>query len=495
MFKNILTIVLLIACIVARAQQAPKPYGPVPTERQLNWQETEMYCIIHFSMATFADKEWGYGDEPNSSFNPSNFSAMQIVAAAKAGGFKGIIVVAKHHDGFCLWPTKTTKHDISNSPYKHGKGDILREYRVACDKLGMKMGIYCSPWDRNNAAYGTPAYLKIYRTQLKELYTNYGPVFMSWHDGANGGDGFYGGKREVRKIDRSTFYDWDNTWGLIRKLQPGAAIFGDVGPDVRWVGNENGFAGETSWETYTPISPEAGKRPSNGFVLDKLGTEGTRNGNYWMPAECDVALRPGWFYHAADDGKSKSADTLMQLYLKSVGRAACLDLGLSPDKTGRLSGEDVAILKEFGDRLKNTFANNLIKGATINAMNVRGGNNLKYGTANLIDDDRYSYWATDDRMHYPQLIIDLHQPKTFDLIRLRENIKLGQRIEGIAIDRQEGKGNNASWVEIASATSIGANRLIPLAQPVTAAKLRVRVTASPVTIALSDIGLFKIAKN
>jgi alpha-L-fucosidase len=484
-------IITLIACLTLAAafgQSAPKPYGPLPTKGQLQWQETEMYCIIHFGPDTYTDKEWGYGDEDPKIVNPTEFNAMQIVGAAKAGGFKGIVVVAKHHDGFCMWPTKTTEHNISKSPYKDGKGDIVQEYRNACNALGIKMGVYCSPWDRNSALYGKPEYVTdVYRKQLAELYSNYGPLFIVWHDGANGGDGYYGGAKEVRKIDRSTYYGWDITWGIARKLQPNAVIFGDVGPDVRWVGNEKGHAGETCWAAYTPHAPDAGKMPGNGYVKDYEGTEGHRDGKYWMPAECDVSLRPGWFYHKEQDEKVKSPDTLLSLYYQSVGRGACLDLGLSPDRRGLLNDNDVNSLKEFGNRLKQTFAVNLAKGATLKASNVRGGNPAKFGPAHLLDNDRYSYWATDDRVKTPELIVDLHKNKSFNVIRLRENIKLGQRIEEVAVDAwQDGK-----WQQIAAATSIGGNRLIRLPQNITTNKVRLRVTKSPVCIALSDLGLYK----
>ncbi|TWR31127.1 hypothetical protein FPZ43_01200 [Mucilaginibacter pallidiroseus] len=488
MKSNILMTALLATGLAANAQQAPKPYGALPTQRQLSWQETDMYNIVHFSMATYTDKEWGYGDEDPKIFNPKNFDAMQIVGAAKAGGFKGIVVVAKHHDGFCLWPTKTTEHNISKSLYKNGKGDILKEYQVACQKLGMKMAVYCSPWDRNSPLYGSPAYVtKVYREQLKELYTNYGNVFMSWHDGANGGDGYYGGTRDVRKIDRSTYYGWDANWALTREMQPGAAIFGDVGPDVRWVGNEEGHAGETYWATYTPHAPEEGKIPANGFVKDYEGTEGTRNGKYWMPAECDVPMRRGWFYHESQDGQSRSAYTLADLYYKSVGRGACLDLGLSPNKDGVITDEDVKILKEFGSILKATFAVNLAKGASFKASNIRGNNNAKFGTSFLTDNSRYTYWATDDNVTKPNLEVDLHTAKTFNVIRLRENIKLGQRIEGAAFDAWL----NGGWKEVATVPSVGANRLVRLPYNITTNKLRVRITASSVAIAISDFGLFK----
>jgi alpha-L-fucosidase len=484
--KKIFLAVLLLGISRVYAQ-SPAPYGALPTPRQLAWQETEMYCIIHFSMATMTDKEWAYGDENPAIFNPSNFDAMQIVAAAKAGGFKGIVVVAKHHDGFCLWPTKTTDHNICKSPWKNGKGDLVKEYQDACKKLGMKMGVYLSPWDRNNVLYGSPAYVTdIYRKQLKELYANYGPLFISWHDGANGGDGYYGGKREVRKIDRSTYYGWDTTWGITRSMQPGAAIFGDAGPDVRWVGNEEGHAGETYWATFTPEAAD-GKIPSNGNVKYEESPTGTRNGKYWIPAECDVPSRPGWFYHPGQDGQTKSPYTLVDLYYKSVGRGACLDLGLSPDKNGHLTSEDVNDLRDFGTIIRETFATNLAKGASFKASNIRAHNPAKFGPQFLTDNNRYSYWATDDAVTKPELTIDLHKPTTFNVIRLRENIKLGQRIEGAAVDAQQ----NGAWKQIAEVTSIGANKLIRLPQNITASKLRLRITASPVCIALSDFGLFK----
>lgn len=484
-------IVTLLACLslsIVFAQTAPKPYGPLPTKGQLQWQETEMYCIIHFGPDTYTDKEWGYGDEDPKIVDPTEFNALQIVGAAKAGGFKGIVVVAKHHDGFCMWPTKTTEHNISKSPYKNGKGDIVQEYRNACNALGIKMGVYCSPWDRNSPLYGKPDYVTDgYRKQLAELYSNYGPLFIVWHDGANGGDGYYGGAKEVRTIDRSTYYGWDTTWGIARKLQPNAAIFGDVGPDVRWVGNEQGHAGETCWAAYTPHAPDAGKMPGNGYVKDYEGTEGHRDGKFWMPAECDVPLRPEWFYHKEQDEKVKSPDSLLSLYYKSVGRGACLDLGLSPDRRGMLNDNDVNSLKRFGDLLKQTFTVNLAKGATLKASNIRGGNLAKFGPLHLLDNDRYSYWATDDNVKTPELIINLHQNKTFNVIRLRENIKLGQRVEEVAVDAwKDGK-----WQQIAATTSIGGNRLIRLSESINTNKVRLRITKSPACIALSDFGLYK----
>lgn len=471
----------------AFAQQPPAPYGVLPTKGQLNWHETEMYCIIHYGVDTYTDKEWGFGDEDPALVNPAHFDAMQIVGAAKAGGFKGVVVVAKHHDGLCLWPTKTTEHNISKSPWKGGKGDIVKEYQLACNRLGMRLGLYCSPWDRNNPQYGTAAYVQTYRAQLRELCTRYGPLFMSWHDGANGGDGYYGGAREVRKIDRTTYYGWDSTWEIVRRLQPMAAIFGDVGPDVRWVGNEAGHAGLTCWATYTPAAPEEGHRPSNGYVKEWLGTEGTPNGAFWMPAECDVPLRPGWFYHSSQDEQVKSAYQLLDLYYQSVGRGASLDLGIAPDRTGQLHAQDVQALKAFGELLKKIFTVNLASGAKFTASNIRGKSAVKYGPSFLTDNDRYSYWATDDDVHTAELVMDMGKPQTFNVIRLRENIKLGQRIRAFAIDAD----HDGSWVEIGEGTSIGACRLIRFPQNFVTRRLRLRIKGSDACIALSDLGVFK----
>ncbi|WP_461452162.1 alpha-L-fucosidase [Mucilaginibacter sp.] len=488
--KFFLITFLSVLSLNMRAQNAPKPYGPLPNKAQLKWQETEMYCIVHWGPNTYTDKEWGYGNEDPKLINLKQFNALQIVSAAKAGGFKGIVVVAKHHDGFCLWPTNTTEHNISKSRYKNGKGDIVGEYHQACNKLNMKMGIYCSPWDRNSALYGKPEYVTyVFRKQLTELYTNYGPLFITWFDGANGGDGYYGGAKETRTIDRSTYYGWPETWGIVRKLQPGAVIFGDVGPDVRWVGNEKGEAGETCWETYTPHAPDSTKAPGNGYVKDYEGTLGHRDGKYWMPAECDVPLRPGWFYHKSQDGKSRSAAELLNLYYKSVGRAACLDLGISPDQNGMLPADEVETLREFGSILRNTFNTNLAKGAAVKANNVRGRNTSLYGPEKLFDNDRYSYWATDDNVKTAELVVNMHSDKIFNIIRLREDIKLGQRIDSVAIDAWQ----SGQWKQIATATSIGANRLIRLPQNVTASKIRLRIVKSEACIALSDFGLYKEA--
>lgn len=488
MKKQLITILGCLAFLSVTAQRisAPVPYGALPSEPQLRWHEIEQYVLVHFTPTTFQNKEWGYGDADPKIFNPTKFDASQIVNAAKSGGFKGVIFVAKHHDGFCLWPTKTTAYNISASPFRNGKGDMVKEFETATRNAGMKFGLYCSPWDRNNEDYGKPEYVTKYRNQLRELYTNYGKLFITWFDGANGGDGYYGGKKESRSIDRATYYDWDKTWAISKELQPEAVIFSDNG-EVRWVGNERGFADETSWATFTP-EPIAGKTVAvPGETNYEKAPTGTRNGKYWKPAECDVPLRNGWFYHANEDNHVKSVSELFEIYCKSVGRGAGMDIGLAPTTEGILHPNDVKALKDFGDFLKQTFSNNLAQSAVITASEVRGENQIFFGTKNLTDNDRYSYWATSDNVKKAFITLEWDKEQTFNIIRLRENIKLGQRIEKVEIEAFA----NKNWKKIAEATSIGANRLVRLPNYITTSKLRIRIIESPVCITLSDVGVFK----
>ena len=465
---------------------APKPFGVLPSERQLAWHETAFYAIVHLTPTTFQDKEWGYGEADPSIFNPSAFDANQIVESTKAAGMKGLVLVCKHHDGFCLWPTKTTSYNISKSPWKDGKGDMVREFRNACDKAGLKFGVYISPWDRHSAEYGNPKYVEIYREQLRELYTNYGNLFMSWHDGANGGDGYYGGANEIRQIDRTSYYGWDKLWKMTRELQSGACIFSDIGWDVRWVGNEAGFAGETCWARFTPKGREIESLPGNGISRYWEAEEGHREGKYWMPAECDVPLRSGWFYHKSSDNQVKTPYQLFDLYCKSIGRGQGLDLGLSPDLRGLLHDNDVAALKGMGELIEKTFAVNLARTGNISLSNIRGRDNRHFGMKNLLDTDRYSYWATDDSVTTPHLILEMKNSISFNIIKIRENIKLGQRIDQIGIDVWV----NSAWHEVATATSIGALRIIRLPDYKTTTKLRLRVVRSAAAPCISEFGVY-----
>ena len=298
------TLLAAAAALPLRAADPPKPYGAVPSARQLRWHAMETNAFLHFTVNTFTDKEWGYGDEDPNVFNPVKFDADAMVAALAGAGMRGVILTAKHHDGFCLWPTATTDHSVRASSWRGGKGDVVREIAEAARRRNLRFGVYLSPWDRNNPAYGTPKYIEIYRAQLTELLTHYGPIFEVWHDGANGGDGYYGGAREKRTIDKRTYYDWPRTWELIRKLQPDAVIFSDVGPDVRWVGNERGIAGDPCWATYDPVSADGGPA-SPGDVREKDSPAGTRHGSHWLPAECDVSIRPGWFWHERENPRGQ----------------------------------------------------------------------------------------------------------------------------------------------------------------------------------------------
>jgi len=489
MKKTKLLNLFLLVPFVTIAQTEPAPYGAIPSERQLKWHEMEMYTLVHYTPTTFQNKEWGFGDADPKIFNPSDFDANQIAAAAAAGGFKGLISVAKHHDGFCLWPTKTTDYSISSSPWQQGKGDMVKDLMHASHNNGLKFGVYLSAWDRNDTRYGSEAYAEAYREQLTELMSGYGELFTSWHDGANGGDGYYGGKNEKRTIDRSTYYQWtEKTWPIVRKLQPMAMIFSDVGPDMRWVGNEKGFAEQTSWSTITPKKNE-GRPAVPGDVDGTNLATGDRGGEFWIPAECDVPQRPGWFYHENENDQVKSPDQLFEIYLKSVGRGGGMNLGLAPMPEGKLHDNDVKSLKAFGEKIKNTFGDDLSVGAIASASNVRE-NHAQFAEQNLFDHDRYSYYASDDSVLNPQIEIDLLAPKEFDLIRLRENIKLGQRLDSVQIEIFQ----DQQWKTITSATSIGANRLIRLPKLIKVQKLRIKLFA-PVAPTLSEFALFKEATS
>lgn len=464
----------------------PAPHGPLPTARQLLWHEMEYYGFVHFTVNTFTDREWGMGDERPSDFTPSAFDADQIARTAREGGMAGLILTAKHHDGFCLWPSKFTEHSVKNSPWKNGAGDVVREMAEACRRQGLKFGVYLSPWDRNHPSYAKPEYIVYYRSQLRELLTNYGDIFTVWFDGANGGDGYYGGARERRRIDNKTYYDWPATWRLVRELQPMAVMFSDGGPDYRWVGNENGIAGDPCWATL-----DFGKMVRYPGCGSTGLNSGERPGTHWLPAECDVSIRPGWFYHASEDASVKTPAQLLDIYYKSVGRGACLNLNLPPDRRGILHENDVRSLRDFKRLLDATFARNLIADARINASNIRGGNPQGMFTPrHLADGKRDTYWATDDGVTTPELIVEFPRETTFNVVDLREHLPLGQRIDAFAIDYWK----DERWQPFAAGTSIGNRRLLRAA-PVTTTRARVRITQAPVAPALSELGFYAEPKQ
>jgi alpha-L-fucosidase len=463
----------------AAAIAPPAPYGSVPSTRQLQWHEMEFYGLIHFGMNTLSDKEWGAGDESPEVFNPSGFDANQIVATAKGAGIRGLILVCKHHDGFCLWPSHYTEYSVKHSPWKQGKGDVVREISDACRRQGLKFGVYASPWDRNHKDYGRPEYLVYYRNLLRELLSNYGDIFVAWFDGACGGKGYYGGTRDVRRVDGRTYYGWAETWSLVRTLQPNAVIFSDAGPDVRWVGNELGRTGDPCWATFDLAGCYPGVTNDVGF-----GT-GSRTATNWVPAECDVPLRPWWFYHPQDDARVKSPVQLVNIYYSSVGRGACLDLGLAPDRRGRIAEPDVGALREMRRLLDATFTTNLAAKAKLTASNIRGGD-PRFGPANLLDGNRNTYWATDDSLATPEIVVDLGKPVTFNVVRLREYLPLGQRVDAFALDAWQ----DGQWREFAHATSIGNQRLVRVS-PLQTDKVRLRITQAAACPALSEFGLFE----
>jgi alpha-L-fucosidase len=440
----------------------------------------EFYGFLHFTVNTFTDKEWGYGDEDPAIFNPLDFDADQIVGTARAAGMKGLILTCKHHDGFCLWPSKYTEHSVRNSPWRAGRGDVVKEVSEACARHGLKFGVYLSPWDRNHRDYGRPEYLVYFRNQLRELLTAYGPIFEIFFDGANGGDGYYGGARERRQIDRETYYDWRTTWNLVRELQPDAVLFSDAGPDVRWVGNEKGIAGETCWATSNRADFVPGR--SDEARLNR----GDRPGTHWVPAECDVSIRPGWFYHASEDDQVRTPQNLVDLYYASVGRGASFLLNLPPDRRGQIHDHDVRSVREFRRLLDATFATDLAARTRATASSVRGaGQDRQFVPQNVIDGKRDTYWASDDHVTTPELTLDAGRDITFNVVRLREYLPLGQRVDAFALDQWKDGG----WQQFAAATSVGSCRLVRT-EPITTPKIRFRITKAPVCPAISELGLF-----
>jgi len=458
------------------ATPPPAPSGPVPSPRQWRWHQLEFYGFLHFTTNTFTDKEWGYGDESPEIFNPTDFDADAVVTVAREAGMRGLVLTCKHHDGFCLWPSAHTEHSVKNSPWRNGRGDVVREVADACQRQGLLFGIYLSPWDRNHADYGTPAYLDYYRAQLRELLTNYGPIFEVWHDGANGGDGYYGGADEKRTIDKFTYYDWENTWAIVRELQPDAVVFTDVGPDIRWVGNESGTGGETTWLT---LNTE-GWCP--GFAVQQELNTGHEDGAVWLPPEVDVSIRPGWFYHAREDGRVRTVRNLVDMYYQSVGRSGSWHLNLPPDRRGHIHETDVSRLHTLRQILDQTFANDLTAAATASANQIRSE---AYAPANVLTDDPDTYWATGDDLRSATLALDLGEPRTFDQVLIQEPVRLGQRVRAWAFDALV----DGQWQEVAAATTIGYKRLARFS-PVSAQHVRLRILDAKACPLISRIGLF-----
>lgn len=455
----------------------PAPYGPLPSERQLAWHQMEYYMFVHFTVNTFTDKEWGFGDEKEAVFNPTALDCRQWARVARDAGMKGIIITAKHHDGFCLWPSKFTTHSVKSSPWRDGKGDILKELRSACNEYGLKLGVYLSPWDRNSSVYGTPEYLIYYRNQLRELLTQYGDIFEVWFDGANGGDGYYGGARETRKIDNKTYYDWTNTHSIVRELQPSAVMFSDAGPDVRWVGNESGMGSLTNW----CLLNKDGMYPGGDF--SKILGEGHENGAYWVPAEVDVSIRPGWFYHKSQDSLVRSPENLMELYYASVGRNSNLILNVPPDRRGLLHENDVKSLLAFRELLKKEFATDLAKGKKVDAGTYRGKG---FEGSNVNDGNAETYWTTNDSEKSGELVVNLGTETEVNRIIVQEYIKLGQRVQEFQVSAFIG----GEWKKLIDGTTIG-YKIIRKFPVVKTAKIKFSVSRSKACPVISNLELYR----
>lgn len=453
----------------------PEPFGPLPTQKQLDWHEMEFYAFVHFSLNTFTNKEWGYGDESPELFNPTALDTRQWARIAKQAGMKGIILVAKHHDGFCLWPSAYTERSVKNSPWKNGNGDVVKELAAACKEYDLKLGLYLSPWDRNHAQYGKPEYISYFRNQLKELLTNYGDVFEMWFDGANGGDGYYGGANETRKINTLEYYDWDETYKLIYKTAPKTLVWG-VGPsEARWIGNEEGRAGKTNWSLLRQKDELAGKVHYTEFM------SGHEDGEKWVPGEADVSIRPGWFYHSIEDDKVRSLDEMVDIYYESIGRNANLLLNLPVDRRGLVHENDEVRLKELISTIKADFKAELLAGTKVSADNVRG-NSSSFTAKNVTDGDRNTYWATDDNVKKASIVFDFGKPVAINRILLQEYIELGQRVRAFTVEARI----DGNWKTVANETTIGYKRILRIDR-IKASALKINITDSKACVVISNI--------
>ncbi len=480
MTRHFLCGIVLSVCSIgfSLAQtQAPAACGPVPSDNQLRWQEMEYYAFIHFSLNTYTDQSWGYGNEDVNLFNPTELDCRQWARICKEAGMKGAILVAKHHCGFCVWPSKYTEYSVKNSPWRDGKGDLVREMADACQEYGLKLGIYVSPWDRNHPEYGRPEYITYFRNQLTEVLTNYGPIFEVWFDGANGGTGYYGGANENRRIDRATYYDWSNTYKLIRKLQPNIVIWNDGGDraDLRWVGTEAGFIGETNWSLLN----------ATGDVPFNMLHYGVEDGDSWVPGEVNTSIRPEWFYHPSEDRKVKTLPHLMDSYYNSVGRNATLLLNFPIMPNGLIHENDEKAALDLAKAIREAFAVDLAKKTKASASNVRG-NASEFAAANTTDSDKDTYWATDDDVTKASLTIDFGKPTTFNRFLAQEYIRLGQRVKAFTVEALV----DGDWKELTEATTIGYKRILRF-PTVEATQLRLNITDSKACPVISNVGIYQ----
>jgi alpha-L-fucosidase len=444
---------------------APASIGPLPSEAQVRWQRLEYTAFVHFGPNAFTGAEWGTGTEKPGIFNPKELDARQWVRTFKAAGMKGVVVTAKHHDGFCLWPSKDSTHTVAASPWRDGKGDLLRELSDAARAEGLKFGVYLSPWDRNHPTYGTPEYNDVFVRMLEDVLGNYGEIFEVWFDGANGEGP--NGKRQV--------YDWPRFLATVARLQPNAVVFSDAGPGLRWIGNERGEAPITNWalldrERYEPGTP---------FSMDLA--EGTQLGTHYVPGECDVSIRPGWFWRASEDRRVKSPRTLFRLWEASVGRNCGLLLNVPPDDRGLIRDPDVKALMGFRDLVDRTYGTHVHAGATASADVTRGDG---FEAARVLDADPDTYWAAPDPVTKASVTLTLPRDVTFDRVVLQEPIRLGQRIALFEIEAATASG----WQRIGTGTTVGHKRIVVVPETTTR-QVRVTIHDARATAALSTVSL------
>ena len=402
-------VLMLTAMSLSVSAQTHSFNGPVPTENQLRWQDMEMYAFIHYSLNTYTDQEWGFGNEDLNLFNPSNLDCRQWARVCKQAGMKGIIFTAKHHCGFCMWPSKYTEYSVKNTPWKNGKGDVVKELADACREEGLKFAVYLSPWDRNHKDYGKPEYITYFRNQLRELLTQYGEIFEVWFDGANGGDGWYGGANETRRIDGKTYYGWSETFRMIRELQPNAVIWNDGGDrgDLRWVGTEAGYVGETNWSLM----------PSKGDTPYHMLHYGVEDGDVWCPGETNTSIRPGWFYHETENEHVKSLSKLMDTYYKSVGRNSTLLLNFPIAPNGRIHPTDSLRGIAFKKMIDEVFKENLIENGKLKIENGAGAQSKGNYQSSIV--------------HYQ---LSWAKPTAFNRFVAEEDITQGQRVRKFSLE-------------------------------------------------------------
>lgn len=452
-----------------------------PTDRQLRWQQLELTAFFHFGVNTFANQEWGTGKEDPQIFNPESLDAEQWVKTVKDAGFKQVIITAKHHDGFCLWPTKATKHSVKSSPWKNGNGDVVRDVANACTKYNIGFGVYVSPWDRNSQVYGTEAYNDFFVEQLTELLTQYGKVDEVWFDGANGEGP--NGKKQV--------YDFVRWYKLIRQLQP-EAVIAIMGPDVRWVGTETGMGREMEWSVVpsdnldqASIAASSQKDITFKPMGDMMGSDlGSREkilkakGLVWYPAETDVSIRPGWFYHKSEDEKVKTPKDLNDIYYTSVGMNSVLLLNIPPDKRGLIHENDVKHLQAWAEMRKQTFSHNYLRKAVIKSKN---GINTKH----LTDGNDATHFTTTGSDRVTSITFKLKGNSTFNVLALQENIRNGQRVEKFSAHYD----NNGTWKKFAEGTTIGYKRLLRF-DNIRTKKIRIDIESSRLNPNLAEVGLY-----